>query len=111
MRAASCVPPNPGIIPRLTSGNANFDDDVFVARIKETLTLRDQLSAQLTNKDGLHDAAIWTAETKEEMEAKAPFIGVLATEHEDIRSLRELIIYGLKGLAAYVNMQMLWTIK
>ena len=86
-----------------TITNANFDDDVFVARIKETLTLRDQLSAQLTNKDGLHDAAIWTAETKEEMEAKAPFIGVLATENEDIRSLRELIIYGLKGLAAYVK--------
>ena len=86
-----------------TITNANFDDDVFVARILDTIALRDQLSAQLTSKNGLHDAAVFLASTKKEMEAKAPFIGVLATENEDIRSLRELIIYGLKGLAAYVK--------
>jgi hydroxylamine reductase len=86
-----------------TITNANFDKEVFYQRILDTLNIKESLLAKLEDKNKLHEAALWTAKTKEEMDAKAPTIGVLATENEDVRSLRELIIYGLKGLAAYVK--------
>ena len=89
-----------------TITNANFNKNEFVARIKKGLALREELKDQLVKAGGdveaiNHDAAIWTGESLEEFEAKAPHIGVLSTENQDIRSLRELIIYGLKGMAAY----------
>lgn len=86
-----------------TITNANFDDDVFVARVKETLDIKSQLLEQLSDKNDLSDAATWTnLDTKEFMnKAQSDEVGVLATENEDIRSLRELITYGLKGLSAY----------
>ena len=86
-----------------TITNANFDNEVIYQRILDTLKIKENLLPKLANKDGLHDAALWTASTKEEMDAKAPEVGVLATENEDVRSLRELIIYGVKGLCAYVK--------
>jgi len=86
-----------------TITNANFDKDVFYVRVKETLTLKEELLAKLSNKESLSSAALYNATTKEEMEAKAGSVGVLATENEDIRSLRELITYGLKGLSAYMK--------
>lgn len=88
-----------------TITNANFDNDVFVARIKETMEIRDALASKLTSTDNLVDAVTFTAKTQEEMEAKAAsdIVGVLATKDEDVRSLRELITYGLKGIAAYVK--------
>ncbi len=86
-----------------TITNANFDDDVFFARVKETVALKQELMEQLVNAEGLSEAALWTGDSDEELLAKAESseVGVLATENEDVRSLRELITYGLKGLSAY----------
>ena len=86
-----------------TITNANFDNAVFYKMVKETLNLKEELLSKLSNKEGLGEAALWTAKAEAEMDSKAGFVGVLATENEDIRSLREMITYGLKGLAAYVK--------
>jgi len=87
----------------MTITNANFDDDVFIRTIIEDLALRDSLKAQLGDlvPADLHDAATFTVLDSSKMQAKAEKVGVLATENEDVRSLRELIVYGLKGMAAY----------
>ncbi|MDF2611389.1 MAG: hydroxylamine reductase [Lachnospiraceae bacterium] len=86
-----------------TITNANFDDEVFYDRVTMTLNVKRELLQKLSNKNNLPDAALWDAETRAEMDAKSTTVGVLATENEDVRSLRELITYGLKGLAAYVK--------
>ena len=87
-----------------TITNANFDDDRFVAMIRQALTVRDTVRAKAGDVSGdLHDSATWTADTAEAFAEKAKSVGVLATENEDIRSLRELITYGVKGLAAYMD--------
>ena len=87
----------------MTITNANFDDDAFVKTIIETTALRDKLKKDLGDlvPSELHDAAKFTALTGSAMQQKAESVGVMATENEDIRSLRELITYGLKGMAAY----------
>ncbi len=90
----------------MTITNANFDDARFVARIREGFKLRAQLKATLAENNvtvEANDLTTWTALTVAEMEEKAAQVGVLATENEDVRSLRELIIYGLKGMAAYLE--------
>ena len=84
----------------ITITNANFDRDVIVKRIEETLTVKESLLAELKNKENLPEAAFWQ-DTAANFAAKAAKVGILSTENEDIRSLRELITYGLKGLAAY----------
>ena len=114
-----------------TITNANFDDEVFYARVKETLSTKEALLAKLKNKKNLSEAALWNATTNAEMDVKVGLlarikdailgsgkaktyddatldekstkVGVLATKDEDIRSLRELIIYGLKGMSAYMK--------
>ena len=115
-----------------TITNANFDDEVFYIRVKETLDYKNVLMNRLDNKEGLSAAALWDADSQGEMEQKAgllasiknmvlgskeakalneilaqkagaPEVGVLSTANEDIRSLRELITYGLKGLSAYLK--------
>ena len=86
-----------------TITNANFDNEVFYVRIKETLQAKSEVLKQLKNKEKLSSAALWNSEDRGEMEKKAASIGVLATENEDKRSLRELITYGLKGLSAYMK--------
>lgn len=86
-----------------TITNANFDDEIFYQRVLETLTIKNELLGQVSTKDTLPEAALWTAETREELDRKSVKVGVLTTENEDVRSLRELIIYGLKGLAAYLK--------
>ena len=83
-----------------TITNANFDKDVIVSRIKETLEIKERLIEKLDDKANLPNAALWNGEEKD-FEEKSKTVGVLSTENEDIRSLRELITYGLKGLAAY----------
>lgn len=83
-----------------TITNANFDKDSIIARIRHTLEVKEELKKQLSDASGLPDAAEWNG-TEDEYAAKAVYTGVLATENEDIRSLREMITYGLKGLAAY----------
>ena len=85
-----------------TITNANFSEDVIVDRIEMTLSKKEELLKELDSKDGLHAAALWHGE-RTVFDAKAKNVGVLSTENEDIRSLRELITYGLKGLAAYVK--------
>ena len=83
-----------------TITNANFDKEAIVLRIRETLALKEELLTQLSDTTGLPDAAFWNGK-ESEYETKAAAVGVLATKDEDIRSLRELITYGLKGLSAY----------
>ncbi|GAB6168857.1 hydroxylamine reductase [Clostridium carnis] len=86
-----------------TITNANFDDDIFYERVKLTLSTKEELIGKLKNKENLSEAALWNTESKEEMDAKSTKVGVLATKDEDIKSLRELIIYGLKGMSAYMK--------
>jgi len=84
-----------------TITNVNFDDDTIRARIEATLETK-ALLAQLADCSALPEAALWNGTTNK-FAAKAVTVGVLSTENEDIRSLRELITYGLKGLAAYTS--------
>ncbi|NFN94629.1 hydroxylamine reductase [Clostridium botulinum] len=110
-----------------TITNANFDRDSILDRVRETLKLREILKAKVIKAGGkvgevkvsggffkkifgmqttemiMPDAATWTADNIIEFDVKAEKVGVLATENEDIRSLRELITYGLKGLSAYMK--------
>ena len=85
----------------VTITNANFDGEAIVARILETVAQQKTLLAQLGSSEGLSDAELWAPQIKAEMLEKAPSIGILATSNDDIRSLRWLIIFGLKGMAAY----------
>ena len=85
-----------------TITNANFDKESIITRIKETLEIKEELLKKVENRDGLPEAAFWNG-TEDTFEDKASHVGILATENEDIRSLRELITYGLKGLAAYAK--------
>lgn len=82
-----------------TITNANFDKESIEARIRATLTEKDVLLVQIADPSGLPEAAKWNGSGN--WEEKAATVGVLSTENEDIRSLRELITYGLKGLSAY----------
>ena len=82
-----------------TITNANFDKAAIEARIRMTLDTRKELLGQLSDTASLPEAALWDGSG--DWEAKAKTVGVLSTENEDIRSLRELITYGLKGLSAY----------
>ena len=87
-----------------TITNANFDRESIIARIRETLAVKAELLLELGNGAGLPEAALWNAaESEFDAKAASPEVGVLSTADEDIRSLRELITYGLKGLAAYTK--------
>lgn len=91
-----------------TITNANFDKMVFLDKVRKGLALRQDLKKKLAEvapdvKVPERDEATWFAKTDEEMEAKAETVGVLATENEDIRSLKQMITYGLKGMAAYTH--------
>ena len=83
----------------VTITNANFDKESIKARIRATLDAKQELLARLKDTAGLPEAALWDGAGN--WEEKAKTVGVLSTENEDIRSLRELITYGLKGLSAY----------
>ena len=89
-----------------TITNANFDNEAIIARIHNTLSVRRTLILQVKDTSGLPEAAFWDIKTKDGSDAsddvlfaKAKEAGVLSTKDEDIRSLRELITYGLKGLS------------
>jgi hydroxylamine reductase len=96
-----------------TVTNANFDNERLTALVQETLTRRDTLKdrflAAYKEKNGqdfpeaLHDAATWSNGNPADFLEKAQSVGVLATENEDVRSLRELLILGAKGIAAYAD--------
>ena len=91
----------------MTITNANFDTDRFVSKIKESYDLRNRLINELKSVGGDIpsdcDMIIWREDLYEDMCVKAKSIGILSTEDEDIRSLKELTIYGVKGMAAYVE--------
>ena len=84
----------------ITITNANFDRAAIIHAIQKTLETKRDLLAQLADKANLPEAALWDGD-EAAFDAKAATVGVLATADEDVRSLRELVIYGLKGLAAY----------
>lgn len=89
-----------------TITNANFNHTAFVIRIKQALRLRNQLREQVVAEGRTlpsFGAVHWEARTSEEFEAKAKEVGVMSEANEDVRSLKELIIYGLKGMAAYAE--------
>ena len=92
----------------MTITNANFDYDRFVEKIREGLEIRDRLRDDYLKAGGtlpsdLHESVNWIADTTEEFDAKSQTVGILTQENEDVRSLRELTIYGLKGMAAYTE--------
>jgi len=92
----------------MTITNANFDNGRFITRVREGLKLRDELKTSFISAGGkipatLHESTTWTGSTVDEFEIKNVSIGVLSTKNEDVRSLREMITYGLKGMAAYTE--------
>jgi hydroxylamine reductase len=92
-----------------TITNANFDRKAIIEKIKKGLEIRTKIATTLCkegctlDKATLPDVATWTASTDDAFEIKALTVGILTTENEDIRSLRELLIYGMKGMAAYAE--------
>ncbi|SHJ12160.1 hydroxylamine reductase [Tangfeifania diversioriginum] len=106
---------NPGKVDKFvfdglfsTITNANFDKTSFEKRINEALALRNELHEKCKENnielpENLPGFVTWSAFSVEEFEEKAKEVGVLSTENEDVRSLRELVIYGVKGLAAYAE--------
>ena len=86
----------------MTITNANFDDEAIEKQIYKMLAFRDELREK-TGLGDLHDAAVFQVSSRQAMLDKAASVGVLATKDEDIRSLREMITYGLKGMAAYAE--------
>ncbi len=104
-----------------TITNVNWKNEWFVNEIKEGLKIREGLKtrffAAYKEKNGedfkgeLHDSATWFSDDEAEFHEKAKSVGILATENEDVRSLRELLIIGLKGVAAYATMRRSWDLK
>ncbi len=86
----------------VTITNANFDDKIITKYIGETLGLRDELKKELENTEDLPESASWYGDEQTYLE-KSKEVGILSTEDKDIRSLRSLILFGLKGLAAYTH--------
>ena len=85
-----------------TITNANFDRDYFLEKIREALEIRDELKEK-HDIQSEHDAVTWTPNSDDDIQWKARQVGVLTTSNEDVRSLRELITYGVKGIAAYYH--------
>ncbi|MBC8416409.1 MAG: hydroxylamine reductase, partial [Candidatus Cloacimonetes bacterium] len=86
-----------------TITNANFDEHRIVSLIKKTLKLRDELKIRIQLPEEHHDSVSWKGNSYEDFQEKAKTVGVLSTENEDVRSLRELLIYGCKGISAYYD--------
>lgn len=86
-----------------TITNANFDAESIESQIRKMLAFRDELRSKVAAPVQLHDAATFVVTDREDMLGKAASVGILATSDEDVRSLRELITYGLKGMAAYAH--------
>jgi hydroxylamine reductase len=87
-----------------TITNANFDNERMIALIKDALQLREKLKETYgQGMTDLHDSALWYSDNAADFHEKAKEVGVLSTGNEDVRSLRELLIYGLKGISAYAH--------
>ncbi len=92
----------------ITITNANFDNDRIIKEIRNGIKIREDLKNKLKDNgidigSNLHDSVTWNPSDDLSIMSKAAFCGVLATDNEDIRSLRELVIYGIKGMAAYAE--------
>ncbi len=92
----------------VTITNANFDYDAIVAKVKNGLKVREGLKNELVKAgisipEKLHSSATWSSDSVEEFERKSKIIGVLSIDNEDVRSLKELLTYGVKGMAAYAE--------
>ena len=86
-----------------TITNANFDKEVFYKRIEYTSKLCNELANQVKDKSLIIEESLWTPKSKDDMDAKSKTVGVLEEKNEDIRSLKETVIYGIKGLSAYIR--------
>lgn len=86
-----------------TITNANFDEDVIYERVIKTIEAKREILALLKDKSELKEASLYDETNIDALKAKAKEVGILTCENEDVRSLRELIIYGLKGLSAYTK--------
>ena len=86
-----------------TITNANFDKEVFYKRIEYTSKLCNELANQVKDKSLILEESLWTPKRKEDMDAKSKTVGILEEKNEDIRSLKETVIYGVKGLSAYMR--------
>lgn len=84
-----------------TITNANFHYEDLLEKVKETIDLNQKLIEGLDDKENLSKAALYNEKDDDELKLKSQIIGVLNTLDDDKRSLRELITYGLKGMAAY----------
>ena len=86
-----------------TITNANFDDEKVIERILLTISEKERLLASVSNKQGLQEAALFNNVDTSSYTELSKTVGVLAEENEDARSLKELIVYGLKGVCAYTK--------
>ena len=96
-----------------TITNVAWDNDQIIGLIKNALKIREELKSKFMaaykEKNGqefseqLHDSAVWYSDDEAAFDEKAKGVGVLATENEDVRSLRQLLVIGLKGVAAYAD--------
>src|SRR5665647_604140 len=86
----------------MTITNANFDENAIKNKIEKMISIRDELRKSLSTNEA-HDSVTFIVDSKESMISKAASVGVLSTANEDVRSLREMIVYGLKGIAAYAD--------
>ena len=86
----------------MTITNANFDDGSIEKQIMKMIAIRDELK-KVVSVNNLNDAATFSVDSRESILEKAATVGVLSTANEDVRSLREMITYGLKGMAAYAE--------
>ena len=86
-----------------TITNANFDNDRIVALIRESLKKREELKKSAGLNVTAPEAALWFSDDEGEFTQKAPSVGILATENEDVRSLRSLLLFGMKGISAYAD--------
>jgi len=96
-----------------TITNVNFDEDRFIGLIKDALKIREDIKNKFLNayknkygkdfSEKMHDASQWYSDNEQDFYQKSKQVGVLDTENEDVRSLRELLTYGLKGISAYAD--------
>ncbi len=88
-----------------TITNVNFNDENLVEWIQQAQKVKKELFESVKDKVGtdLHESATWYSDDVASFKAKAESVGILATQNEDVRSLRELLIIGLKGIAAYAD--------
>ncbi len=88
-----------------TITNANFDNDALINCIKQTQSFKENFKSSMGDRlpEALHDAAMYTTDDEPQFHEKAKTVGILSTENEDTRSLRELVVFGCKGISAYAH--------